>query len=549
MDPHPEYVNDLREHVQHTRDHSLGLDCDLWGPSSLPHTVLPPATIWSPEEKHQFFRALSRHSRLRPDLIAQDIGGSKSVTEVCVYLDALERAAKSLPEGSEPLHFQIAIEVPATIVRFEDKQSRILKKLETNENLLVDSNDEEDSNSSSTSEDEDSAIDGPSPRKKRRIERKERSRSASTSAGLSERKRRPGHEKRGTSAGALGEAVDDSGDDVLNRLNVVRLARFYFHNVRTPKGKLQRLGFTEKSISEDIFSELKKALAIWLQGFIRTLVLLLESDLALLQEDTRIVMARDIKSLLAASRQPRNKKQFFSDLPRRLDLPGHMEHAGTPEEDETSEDDDRSSSAISSDHEGDNSLLPNSAHIWHSAIIKSVERPPRRLSPSEMETTDEDDRDQTSGSESEELLGDVDEQLIQSAALNQREVYDLKRRYFGTSPEAPLSELGTTRTNSARYSAQQIAVLEEVFATTAFPDAPELIAERCGLSRNQVKEWFKYQRRKRGIHRYEIERQTPKRSQWNSDSGDDIDRDPPAYRRGGRATLSRRAKDTVQGYF
>lgn len=200
-------------------------------------------------------------------------------------------------------------------------------------------------------------------------------------------------------------------------------------------------------------------------------------------------MARDIKSLLAARRQPRNRKQFFSDLPRRLDLPDQLEHAVTPEPDEISEDD-PGSSAFSSDHEGDDALSPNSAHIWHPAIIKSLEPPPRRLSPSTTETTEEeDDHDQTSGSETEDLLGDVDEQLLQSAALNQREVYDLQRRYFGTSPEATPIELGTTRTNSGRYSAQQTAILEEAFAVTAFPDRLEPIAERCGLTRNQVKEW------------------------------------------------------------
>ncbi|KAG8918963.1 hypothetical protein FRC00_011902, partial [Tulasnella sp. 408] len=476
MDPHPEYVNDLREHVQHTLNHSLGLDSDLWGPSSLPYTVLPPATIWSPEEKHQFFHALSRHSRLRPDLIAQDIGGGKSVVEVCVYLDALERAVKSLPEDSQPLPFQAAIEVPARIVRFEDKQSRLLRKLETSENLSVDSDEEEGSRSSSTSEDEGSTVEGPSPRKKRRIEREEKSRSATTSTGLSEPSTR--RQKREIATEALGEAAKDADEDVLNKRNALRLARFYFHNVRSHKGKPQRLGFTEESVTKDILIQLKEALELWLQGFIRSLILLLESDRTLLEDDTRSVMARDIKSLLAARRQPRNKKQFFSDLSRRLDLQGQLDHEATPDPDEISEDD-PGSSAFSSDHEGDDTLPPNSAHVWHPAIIKSLERPPQRWSPSKTETTDEeDDHDQTSGSDTEDLLGDVDEQLLQSAAHNQREVYDLQRRYFGTSPEATPGESGTTRTNSARYSAEQTAILEEAFAVTPFPDRLEPIAER-----------------------------------------------------------------------
>ncbi|KAG9050185.1 hypothetical protein FS837_007083 [Tulasnella sp. UAMH 9824] len=410
------------------------------------------------------------------------------------------------------------------------------------------SEEEEGSRSSSKSEDEDSAIEGPSPRKKRRIERKERFRSATTSTGLSERP--TWHRKRETAAEALGKAAKDADGDLLNKQNALRLARFYFRNVRSHKGKPQRLGFTEESITDDILIELKETLELWLEGFIRSLVLLLESDRTLLEDDTRSVMARDIKSLLAARRQPRNKKQFFSDLPRRLDLPDQLDHEVTPEPDEISEGD-PGSSTFSSDHEGDDALLPNSAHIWHPAVIKSLERPPRRLSPSRTETTDEeDDHDQTSGSETEDLLGDVDEQLLQSAALNQREVYDLQRRYFGTSPEATPGELGNTRTNSARYSAEQRAILEEAFAVTAFPDRLEPIAERCGLSRNQVKEWFKYQRRKRGIHRYEFGSRSQERLKWdNNDSGNDTDQDPSADGRGGRARLRRRAKDVVQAYF
>ncbi|KAG8891194.1 hypothetical protein FRC00_014121, partial [Tulasnella sp. 408] len=371
---------------------------------------------------------------------------------------------------------------------FEDKQSRLLRKLETSENLFVDSDEEEGSRSSSTSGDEDSTVEGRAPRKKRRIERKEKSRSATTSTGLSEPSTR--HQKREVTAEALGEAAKDADEDVLNKRNALRLARFYFHNVRSHKGKPQRLGFTEETITEEILTELKEALELWLQSFIRSLVLLLESDRTLLEDDTRSVMARDVKSLLAARRQPRNKKQFFSDLPRRLDLQGQLDQEVTPDPDEISEDD-PGSSAFSSDHEGDDNdtLPPNSAHVWHPAIIKSLERPPRRWSPGRTETTDEEDEhDQTSGSETEDLLRDVDEQLLQSAAHNQREVYDLQRRYFGTSPEATPGESGTTRTNSARYSAEQTAILEEAFAVTPFPDRLEPIAERCGLSRNQVKE-------------------------------------------------------------
>lgn len=164
-------------------DHSIGLDPSLWGPSSLPYTVLPPSTIWSPEEKHRFFHALSRHSRLRPDLIAQEIGGSKSIVEVCVYLDALDQA---VAEDSRPsLKFPLAVDVPVKIIRFEENQSRILRKLEIKEARSPDSDEEEEGNSAPTSdEDEDPAVEGPLPRKRRRIERKGGSKFAPTATNL-----------------------------------------------------------------------------------------------------------------------------------------------------------------------------------------------------------------------------------------------------------------------------------------------------------------------------------------------------------------------------
>ncbi|KAG8892734.1 hypothetical protein FRC01_013981, partial [Tulasnella sp. 417] len=120
--------------------------------------------------------------------------------------------------------------------------------------------------------------------------------------------------------------------------------------------------------------------------------------------------------------------------------------------------------------------------------IESIERLSGCLSPSEIEATDEEvDHNQTSGSETEGPLDDVNEQLLQSAALIGREVYSLQRRYFGTSPESAPNELETTKPNSARYSAEQTAILEEAFAATPFPNTHNPIATLCGLSRNQVK--------------------------------------------------------------
>src|ERR1700761_2295344 len=56
-----------------------------FGPS-----VVPPHSYWTPDEKERFFKALPRYSRLQPELIQQCVGTSKTVWEVCNYIDFLE---------------------------------------------------------------------------------------------------------------------------------------------------------------------------------------------------------------------------------------------------------------------------------------------------------------------------------------------------------------------------------------------------------------------------------------------------------------------------
>ncbi|TFK26459.1 hypothetical protein FA15DRAFT_667334 [Coprinopsis marcescibilis] len=56
-------------------------------------SFLYPNSYWTAREKEQFFRALTRYSRLRPDLIAASIR-SKNTLDVVAYLDALDRAAE-----------------------------------------------------------------------------------------------------------------------------------------------------------------------------------------------------------------------------------------------------------------------------------------------------------------------------------------------------------------------------------------------------------------------------------------------------------------------
>ncbi|KAG8952104.1 dihydrolipoamide dehydrogenase precursor [Tulasnella sp. 424] len=127
MDPlNPGYLDDLRNHCEHVHNHTNGLDDALWGPEDLPFSVLPPSTVWSPDEKHTLFRALSRHSRLRPDLIAESIG-TKSTVEVCVYLETLENRRG---EDIGIRGFPSALEVTDAIVNFEMDQAKTLATLE-----------------------------------------------------------------------------------------------------------------------------------------------------------------------------------------------------------------------------------------------------------------------------------------------------------------------------------------------------------------------------------------------------------------------------------
>lgn len=127
MDPlNPGYLDDLRNHCEHVHNHANGLDDALWGPEELPFSVLSPSTVWSPDEKHTLFRALSRHSRLRPDLIAESIG-TKSAVEVCVYLEALENRRG---EDIGIRGFPSALEVTDAIVNFEMDQAKTLANLE-----------------------------------------------------------------------------------------------------------------------------------------------------------------------------------------------------------------------------------------------------------------------------------------------------------------------------------------------------------------------------------------------------------------------------------
>lgn len=82
----------LASHTSATRHHLTGAP----EPPEPPYepSFLPPTGYWTSAEKALFFRALSTHSRFRPDLIAASIGGgTKSTADVAVYLSFLREGA------------------------------------------------------------------------------------------------------------------------------------------------------------------------------------------------------------------------------------------------------------------------------------------------------------------------------------------------------------------------------------------------------------------------------------------------------------------------
>lgn len=75
------------------------------------------------------------HSRLRPDLIADGIGGTKSAVDVCAYLDVLEDAARddnlSQTNGSRVRDgLEIAMEVSDAWIEKEEEGAEMLVKVE-----------------------------------------------------------------------------------------------------------------------------------------------------------------------------------------------------------------------------------------------------------------------------------------------------------------------------------------------------------------------------------------------------------------------------------
>jgi len=110
----------LAAHIYVTQHHLTGAP----EPPEPPYapSFHPPTGYWTAAEKALFFRALSVHSRFRPDLIAASIG-TKSTVDVAVYLALLrDGASRTSPLITRDLH-PAAHEVSVALVALEEEHA------------------------------------------------------------------------------------------------------------------------------------------------------------------------------------------------------------------------------------------------------------------------------------------------------------------------------------------------------------------------------------------------------------------------------------------
>lgn len=85
----------------------------------------PPSAYWTAKEKDLFFHALTRHSTLRPDLIAAEIC-SKTVVDVCGYIALLRNGSQKSETEVSPYDLPAALEMSDKWIEFEEKQAFVL---------------------------------------------------------------------------------------------------------------------------------------------------------------------------------------------------------------------------------------------------------------------------------------------------------------------------------------------------------------------------------------------------------------------------------------
>jgi DNA-directed RNA polymerase subunit RPC12/RpoP len=126
--PEPGYLNDLEVASTYVQHRATGKAKYVFWADEMAsyhglanHAVPPFHEPWIEEEKQRFFYALSRHSRFRPDLIAEDVG-TRTTAEVDAYLALLasySAATSSLTRDEHPT----AYEVTDDWLRWEETQA------------------------------------------------------------------------------------------------------------------------------------------------------------------------------------------------------------------------------------------------------------------------------------------------------------------------------------------------------------------------------------------------------------------------------------------
>jgi hypothetical protein len=112
-------------YLEHYRSHVAAFAAHLKGKDSsqepLAPSFVPPTGYWTSEDKDAFYHALRVHSRLRPDLIAEEIK-TKTVVDVCTYIAFLEaQSAQMDTVCREELEF--AMEVSERLISYENPRA------------------------------------------------------------------------------------------------------------------------------------------------------------------------------------------------------------------------------------------------------------------------------------------------------------------------------------------------------------------------------------------------------------------------------------------
>ena len=121
------YLAQFRVHQKFVQAHLKG---SLNDEQPLFPSFSPPSSYWSSDEKELFFHGLTVYSRFRPDLIAESIK-TKTLFDVCVYLDSLHTATPTEINGSLTSSLEPAMEVSSSWIQNEEKVAAALTQFES----------------------------------------------------------------------------------------------------------------------------------------------------------------------------------------------------------------------------------------------------------------------------------------------------------------------------------------------------------------------------------------------------------------------------------